>query len=383
MTLTQLAATIGIGAAALLACHSALADDEFINPDWANSAWYAGGSLGQSRARIDQDRIVRSLLASGAGTAQISVDERASAYQLFIGKQLTRHFAIEGGYFDLGSFGFNATTTPAGSLNGKVGFRGGKLDLVGQAPLSERFSLTGRIGMQYAKASTSFSGTRLNAVTGPEASERKLNPKIGLGMEYKLTEAFAVRADLERYRVNDAVHNRGDVDTLSFGLVYKFGRPPARERLVYTPTREVAPVPVVAAVAPTPPPAPAPVPQPVSEKVTFAAQTLFDFDKSDIKPEGATALDELMGKLKGMNTEVMVTVGHADSVGSDDYNQKLSLRRADAVKAYLTGKGLDGARIYTEGKGESQPVADNKTATGRSANRRVTVEVVGTRTKQN
>jgi OOP family OmpA-OmpF porin len=119
---------------------------------------------------------------------------------------------------------------------------------------------------------------------------------------------------------------------------------------------------------------------PVSEKVSFAAEALFDFDKSAVKPEGAAALDDLLGKLVGMNTEVMVTVGHTDSVGSDAYNQRLSLRRAEAVKAYIVSKGVAASRVYTEGKGESQPIADNSSAEGRAKNRRVTVEVVGTRT---
>ena len=119
---------------------------------------------------------------------------------------------------------------------------------------------------------------------------------------------------------------------------------------------------------------------PTSEKVSFAAEALFDFDKAIVKPAGKAALDDLLMKLQGMNTEVMVTVGHTDSVGSDAYNQKLSLRRAEAVKAYLVSKGIEASRVYVEGKGESQPVADNKTAEGRAKNRRVTVEVVGSRT---
>ena len=84
-------------------------------------------------------------------------------------------------------------------------------------------------------------------------------------------------------------------------------------------------------------------------------------------------------KVKAINLEVIIAVGHTDSVGSDAYNQKLSLRRSQAVKAYLVSKGIDKTRIYTEGKGEKQPVADNKTKEGRAKNRRVEIEGVGSR----
>lgn len=128
---------------------------------------------------------------------------------------------------------------------------------------------------------------------------------------------------------------------------------------------------------PRPAPAPAAAPAaPASSKVTFSADTLFDFNKSNIKPEGRASLDEVVKKVKSVNLDVVIAVGHTDAVGSDAYNQKLSLARAESVKAYLVNQGVDAARIRTEGKGESQPVADNKTAEGRAKNRRVEIEVV-------
>ena len=128
------------------------------------------------------------------------------------------------------------------------------------------------------------------------------------------------------------------------------------------------------------PPEPQPQPSPVAiEKITYSAETLFDFDKSVLKPEGRRVLDELVEKVQGINLEVMVAIGHTDSIGSEAYNQRLSERRANAVRAYLTSKGIENDRIATEGKGELQPVASNKTKAGRAQNRRVEIEVVGTR----
>jgi len=157
--------------------------------------------------------------------------------------------------------------------------------------------------------------------------------------------------------------------------------PPPAPAPAPTPAPAPAPAPAAKPAAPAPEaPKPAPAaPKPVAEKVTFAADVLFDFDKAVIKPDGRSKLDDLANKMRSINLEVVIAIGHADSVGSDAYNQALSVRRAEAVKAYLVSKGLEGNRVYTEGKGEKQPVADNKTADGRAKNRRTEIEVIGTR----
>ena len=120
-------------------------------------------------------------------------------------------------------------------------------------------------------------------------------------------------------------------------------------------------------------PAPVAAPKPSGEKITVAADALFDFDKATLRPEGKAKLDELVSKAGAIKLEVILVVGHTDRIGSDSYNQKLSERRAAAVKSYLVSKGIEANRVYTEGKGEKQPVADNKTSEGRAKNRRVEI----------
>jgi len=154
------------------------------------------------------------------------------------------------------------------------------------------------------------------------------------------------------------------------------------------------PPPPAAAPAPkpAPAPAPAPAPKPAAQKFTLSTDTLFDFDKAVLRPEGQQALDKLIADIKGVQLEVIIAVGHADRIGADKYNQKLSERRAMAVKEYLVGKGIEQNRVYVEGKGEKQPVTGGKCDGMKPENRknkklieclqpdrRVEIEVIGTK----
>jgi OOP family OmpA-OmpF porin len=126
----------------------------------------------------------------------------------------------------------------------------------------------------------------------------------------------------------------------------------------------------------------------VGDKITLAADALFDFNKATLRPEGKQKLDELVTKAKGIKLEVIIAVGHADRIGTDAYNQKLSEKRAAAVKTYLVSKGIEANRVYTEGKGKKQPVTKADQCKGpKSAkiiaclqpDRRVDIEVIGTK----
>ena len=146
-----------------------------------------------------------------------------------------------------------------------------------------------------------------------------------------------------------------------------------------------APAPVPEAA---PAPAPAPAPVPVSEKVTYSADAFFQFDKAVLQPAGKQALDDLAEKIKAVNLETVVSTGYTDSFGSVAYNQKLSVRRAEAVKAYLVSKGIPADKIYIEGKGKTDFRVDPKSCKGtfkkrvecQAPNRRAVVEIVGSHT---
>lgn len=150
-----------------------------------------------------------------------------------------------------------------------------------------------------------------------------------------------------------------------------------------TPAAPSAPAQPAAPAAPaapaTPAPAAKPAPASVRQAVVIQADALFDFDKSVLRPDGRKSIDDAVAKLSGVDLELVIATGHTDSVGSDAYNQRLSERRAAAVKEYLVSKGIPASKVTTIGKGESQPVATNKTAEGRQKNRRVDIEFKGVR----
>ena len=208
------------------------------------------------------------------------------------------------------------------------------------------------------------------------------------------TSAFAAGEGKKGYLVD----SQNDVVRSGFGLCWHTGfwtpadaieecdggiAKPAAAAPAPAPAPEpAAPAPAPVAVeepAPAPAPAAAVAPAPTAEKVTYSADAFFDFDKAVLKPEGKATLQTLVAKLKDTDIEVIVATGHTDWTGSEAYNVKLSMRRAKAVKAFLVSKGIPEARVFVEGKGESQPTANNHTKEGRAKNRRVDIEVVGTK----
>ncbi|MFA7279316.1 MAG: OmpA family protein [Sterolibacterium sp.] len=368
-------------ALAVIASPYAIADD---------SGWYGGVGVGQAKAKIDDARITSGLLGGGFATTSIKDDNRDTGYKVFGGYQFNRNFALEAGYFDLGRFGFAATTVPVGTLNGRIKLRGVNLDLVGTLPVTDKFSVLGRVGVNYAEARDSFTGTGLVNVINPRPSKSDTNYKVGLGLQYAFTESLSMRLEAERYRIDDAVGNKGDVDLVSLGLIYRFGAktPAPAPRAETPPPPAAAPVTREVVMAP-PPPAPIPAP-PAPVKVSFAADSLFGFDQSTVSPAGNQHLDKFAADLRGTKYDVINVTGHTDRLGSSAYNQKLSERRAAAVKVYLVeSAGIPADKISARGVGEADPVTKPGECKGEKKtkqliaclqpDRRVDVEVSGTR----
>ncbi len=165
------------------------------------------------------------MFAPGFITTSIRNDDRDTGFKLFGGYSFNRYFAIEGGYYNLGRFGFVATTVPAGTLTGRIKVQGVNLDLVGSVPIGEKFSVFGRIGATYGDTKDTFVGTGAVVVLGPNPHNRGANWKFGAGLQYDINESLAVRAEGERYRIDDAVGGKDHVDLLSLGLIFRFGEP--------------------------------------------------------------------------------------------------------------------------------------------------------------
>jgi OmpA-OmpF porin, OOP family len=368
-----------------------------------DSGYYFGLGAGATGAKVDEARISAALLANGASSVSIVPDNRSFGLKLFGGYQINKDWAVEAGYFNLGRFGYAATTTPAGTLDGDIKLQGVNLDLVGQWPLTQRWSALGRVGAQVARAQDRFRATGAVNITNTNPSKTDLNLKLGVGLQYEWSPSLLLRTEIERYRINDAVGNKGDINKLSVSMVFPFGRKesapvaaapaPAPAPVIARPVERIAPAPVPApapppvVVAQTPPP---PAPAVAVQKVSLAADSLFDFDQSTLTSNGLQAMAQFSGQLKGLKIDSMTINGHTDRLGSVAHNEKLSLRRAQTVKQYLVDQaGVAADKVAVSGKGSTAPVTKAADCKGSKPtarliaclqpDRRVDIQATGTR----
>ena len=336
--------TLVIAALAVFASAPATADD---------SGWYVGGNLGLSMAEIDEDKIVDALQAGGFTTNSFDEDDSDIGGKLFGGYQFNKHWSLEGGYFNLGGFSFQANTTPAGSLSGATDIQGLSIDPVFTWPLSRKFSLLGRAGLTYAEADTSYSATG-TVSPPPDRDKRAASYKLGIGAQYDFTRRFGMRAEAESYRIDDAVGNDGDVNLLSLGLVYRFfGSDRAQARR-----------------AP-----PALVIVPVAAKTVKYCTILnieFEINLNEIQREEQEKLAVVATFLNKYPDTTAVIEGHSDNVGTTEHNMNLSTRRAESVVSYLVDTHkIASSRLSAVGYGETRPLASNDTEEGKRQNRRI------------
>lgn len=330
-----------------------------------DAGWYAGFNLGRSMAKIDDARITSSLLGAGYMTTSIDDRNRHFGYKLFAGYEFNKYIALEGGYFDLGTFGFTAKTVPVGTLNGDAKFRGLNFDGVLSLPITDKFSVFGRAGVAYAEAKDSFAGTGGVTVLDPNPRKRAANLKYGAGVEYDFTRSFGARAEAERYRVNDAIGNKGDIDLLSVGLVFRFGRKTEAA------AEPAAPPALPAAAASEPMLVVVPVPVETQQYCTIL-DIEFEVDKDDIQREEKERLAVIGTFLHKYPDTTAVIEGHTDDVGTYEHNMELSQHRAQSVVSYLIDNlHIAASRLTAVGYGSSRPIADNSTEEGKRANRRI------------
>jgi OOP family OmpA-OmpF porin len=356
------------------------------------SYYYLGLSAGQSNSQISEDTTNTSLFGLGNASLQ-SHNQQDTAYKIFGGYQFNRNFSLEGGYFNLGKFTYNALSATVGPLNGTYEVEGLNLDAIGTLPLNDRFSIFGRIGAQYAYTHDTFNSIGLLPAGAINPSKYDTNLKLGLGLQYDFNPSVQMRAEVEHYRINDALDNRGDVNVYSLSLVFPIGRNAEARSGALAPAAYVAPV---AAAEPAPKAQPVVVLVPVmaapeSPKVVrLSADSMFGFDKAVLGPNSKEVLDTFAKSTEGVTFDAVSVEGNTDRIGTAAYNDKLSLRRAEAVKNYLaTTPQLQGATINAIGRGESNPVTKPEDCIGTKPtkalisclqpDRRVDVQMTGVR----
>lgn len=378
-----LPAALGLLALSLLGSSVALAADE---------GWYVGTSYGETRSDVISPRIINALIGSPYSTQSLDDDEDDRGYKLFAGYQINRNIALEGGYFSLGKFRYQAEMDLLAVVRGDTTTDGVNLDLVGIRPVTERLSVFARAGAVYAQSRERRWETGRFINRYDHDRENDLSYKFGAGIQYALSDALALRLEGERYRIDDLGGSKSNIDMFSVGMVYSFGRTAAVASVpVSTPPVAAAAPRPAATPAPARPAAPAPAPTPATPaRVTLSADSLFTFDSAAVQPAGREHLDTLVTSLRGVDVDTIVVTGHTDRIGSPDYNLRLSNARATAVKDYLVNSAnIAPARITTRGVNGAEPVTTLAQCGPQltraqliaclAPDRRVEVEVIGTR----
>lgn len=343
------------------------------------SGWYGGLGYGRSSGDIETGRINGDLQAAGFGSTFLQTDDRDDAWKILGGYSFNRYIGLELSYFELGKYSFDTILEPADSLRGTARIKdGAAFDVVGTLPLHNRISAFARVGINHARIGQDVYYSIDPALPYTNRSDSGTNEKYGVGLQYAMNDNVSLRAEWERYRIDNSQFIDNRVDTVTMGLIFRFGRaaPPPPP-----PVAQAAPQP-----APPPPPPPPPPPEPV--RITLSATSLFDFDRAELKPAGRQELDGLMRDLQDVEYDSIRVTGHTDRIGTREYNVRLSERRAQAVRDYMVQSGIPAARITSRGVNSDEPVTTPAQCQGRTGqafiaclepDRRVEVEVSGMR----
>lgn len=321
--------------------------------DYEAGSWYLGAGIGKARASIDQQQIAVDLQNAGFIVNDVSRDRRDQSYKLYAGYQLLPYLAIEGGYFDLGDFNFQADTIPMSLYGGETSVQGINLALIGTLPLTDQLSALAKLGLTYNDSDTRFSSNGLVSVNGFSSSSHYTSHQFGVGLQYQLSTALALRLEAERYRIDDLVGSKGDIDVVTLGLTYRYGSA--------APYYEPTPAPEPAARAyPERSPDAAPV-APMESQVAMTSGVIvlddvhFEFDQSRLTPATQATLRQHLQKLKANPNAQVRIAGYTSKSGSESYNQRLSEQRAEAIKTFLVAEGIASPqRLTTIGFGEHQ-----------------------------
>jgi OOP family OmpA-OmpF porin len=350
---------VGATALAVAVGSIAMADD---------AGWYAGGNAGESVSRIDNGRNEAALLDSGLATVSIDDDVHHFGYKIFGGYQFNRYLSLEGGYFNLGQFGFTAQTLPQGSLHGGLKLQGADFDLLGTLPITDRVAVFGRAGLDYAYVRDSFEGGGAVVVLRSGYSADAANYKFGAGLQFSLAERLLLRVEAERYRIDDPVRDKADIDLFSIGLVYRFA---GAQALKAERASDASPPPAPSAPAAEPALVVVPVLAPEQQYCTIL-DIEFEINRDQIQREEKEKLSVVGTFMSKYPQTTAVIEGHTDNVGSADDNMKLSQERAQSVVDYLVATfSIAPTRLKSVGYGDTRPRADNSTELGKRLNRRI------------